>query len=270
MPPAPDRPRKPSGPARGGQPVPQPSPMPFPKPVQKLPALQNVAPVQAVLTPEFEEKSERVLRISQPIWWGLILTVGILLIASFEFGFSTGERRIARLRSEIEAQLASAKPLISHSTPSEVQPAPQETPIASKVPPRESDSLPARLPGKTSPATDSTPARSKREELVKKTEPAKPAESTVALKFETDILPVFQAKCISCHGSLSKKGGLDLRSLASVVRGGNSGPGLKPGQPDDSPVWQTVKAGQMPPANKPQLSAEEKRLVVAWIAGGAR
>jgi uncharacterized membrane protein len=95
-------------------------------------------------------------------------------------------------------------------------------------------------------------------------------ETSVALKFEKDIFPIFQAKCTSCHGGLSKRGGLDLRTLASVARGGNSGPGLKPGQPDESPVWQSVKTGQMPPTNKPQLTADEKQLILKWIGGGAR
>jgi periplasmic protein TonB len=197
------------------------------------------------------------------------VAVGILLIASFEFGFSTGQRRIARLRSEIEAQLASAKPTGNTAT-IEPKQTPKETPIRSILPSPEPASPPAKLPEKSAPAKDPTPARPKKEEPAKTAEPAKPAESTVALKFESDILPILQTKCISCHGSLSKKGGLDLRSLSSLVRGGNSGPGLKPGQPDDSPLWQTVKAGQMPPANKPQLTAEEKQRIVAWIAGGAR
>ena len=81
---------------------------------------------------------------------------------------------------------------------------------------------------------------------------------------------MFQAKCISCHGGLSKKGGLDLRTLATAVKGGNSGPGLKPGKPGESPIWETVRTGQMPPPTKQQLTADEKKLLLAWIAGDAR
>lgn len=81
---------------------------------------------------------------------------------------------------------------------------------------------------------------------------------------------MLQAKCISCHGGLSKRGGLDLRTLTSAVQGGNSGPGVKPGHPDQSPVWETVRTGQMPPPNKTQLTADEKKLLLAWIANGAK
>jgi mono/diheme cytochrome c family protein len=90
------------------------------------------------------------------------------------------------------------------------------------------------------------------------------------VRFESAVRPVFQAKCASCHGTLSKRGGLDLRTLATTVRGGNSGPGVVPGRPGESPVWETVRTGQMPPPNKPQLTAAEKDLIRAWIAGGAR
>jgi hypothetical protein len=211
------------------------------------------------------------LRLSLPVWWGIILAIGVVLIIFFEIGYSAGQLRYERLQGESRTEVAAATPVDPPKQPSaEVKASSKATP-ATKTPPKETKASTTVEPIKktNSPAPPvSTPA--KKEEPIKEIEPAKPTEPTVALKFEKDILPIFQSKCISCHGGLSKKGGLDLRSLTSIARGGNSGPGMKPGRPDDSPVWQSLKANEMPPPNKPQLTAEEKQLILKWIAGGGR
>src|SRR5258708_59388 len=36
-------------------------------------------------------------------------------------------------------------------------------------------------------------------------------------RFETDIIPLFQAKCLRCHGDKGHKAELDLRTPASVL-----------------------------------------------------
>jgi hypothetical protein len=199
--------------------------------------------------------------------------VAVLVIAGFEFGYSCGEKRMARLRAEVAAEFAAANRTPASTPtppPPETKTSATETPAHKTTPAREDrPTASVESPKKTTPAKPPTTTPAK-EEPAKTTEPAKAPDTTVVLKFEKDILPVFQAKCISCHGNLSKKGGLDLRSLGSIARGGNSGPGIKPGKPEDSPVWQTVKSGDMPPRNKPQLTADEKQLIAAWIAGGAR
>src|SRR4051812_18825513 len=38
--------------------------------------------------------------------------------------------------------------------------------------------------------------------------------------FSRDVLPVLQAKCLSCHGGEKQKAGLDLRSKAAALKGG--------------------------------------------------
>ena len=81
---------------------------------------------------------------------------------------------------------------------------------------------------------------------------------------------MLQTKCVSCHGGLSKKGALDLRTLEAIARGGNEGPAVQPGSPEVSPLWTWVASGNMPPKGKPQLTAAEKRLLRDWIADGAR
>src|SRR5262245_58384413 len=51
---------------------------------------------------------------------------------------------------------------------------------------------------------------------------------------ERDVLAVLQVRCMICHGSLKQQGGLDLRTMASRLKGGKSGPALVPGKPEES------------------------------------
>lgn len=87
-------------------------------------------------------------------------------------------------------------------------------------------------------------------------------------EFVRDIQPLLQSHCGSCHDGSERSGGLDLG--AGLVRGGESGPVLVPGQPDESLLLQLVSSNAMPPAGEPRLSAEQIDLLRRWIAAGAR
>src|SRR5262245_12138836 len=47
--------------------------------------------------------------------------------------------------------------------------------------------------------------------------------------FDAEIRPLLQAKCWSCHSDVSPQAGLNLRTSDSILKGGKSGPALKPG-----------------------------------------
>src|SRR5262249_6436264 len=64
---------------------------------------------------------------------------------------------------------------------------------------------------------------------------------------EADVLPIFQMRCVVCHGKRKQEGGLDLRTLVSRLKGGKSGPALVPGKPEESLLMQKIASGQMPP-----------------------
>jgi hypothetical protein len=92
---------------------------------------------------------------------------------------------------------------------------------------------------------------------------------------ENDVLPIFQMRCVVCHGKRKQEAGLDLRSQASRLRGGKSGPALVPGKPDQSLLMQKISSGQMPPPKllfeyfvRPPTSTEVETLR-KWIAAGA-
>src|SRR5712692_4093028 len=52
--------------------------------------------------------------------------------------------------------------------------------------------------------------------------------------FTTDIFPLFQAKCLRCHSGKTPKAELDLSTLPGVLKGGESGPVVVPGKPQES------------------------------------
>jgi hypothetical protein len=65
-----------------------------------------------------------------------------------------------------------------------------------------------------------------------------------------------------CHGS---SGGFSVADYASVVKGGNKGPGVVPGDPEASLLYSVQAAGGHPG----QFAAEDLALIKQWIEGGA-
>jgi hypothetical protein len=70
-----------------------------------------------------------------------------------------------------------------------------------------------------------------------------------------------EAKCVDCHGSIA---GLDLSSYQAAMKGGNSGPIIVPGDPDNSLI--VIKQSKKHPG---QLGQGELQALIEWIASGA-
>jgi mono/diheme cytochrome c family protein len=90
------------------------------------------------------------------------------------------------------------------------------------------------------------------------------------VRFERDVRPILAANCAGCHGADRPKAGLDLRSVASILRGGKSGPALNASDPEGSLLLERVAQGEMPPGKARKLSADEISTVRAWVRGGVR
>lgn len=75
---------------------------------------------------------------------------------------------------------------------------------------------------------------------------------------------LFRNRCGSCHG-FTAVGGFSLATYQNALKGGKSGPGIAPGNPDASKLVQIQAAGNHPG----QLTAEELAQVIAWIKAGA-
>src|SRR5437867_1955062 len=91
--------------------------------------------------------------------------------------------------------------------------------------------------------------------------------------FEKKIRPVLAEHCYTCHSHQAKKprGGLYLDSRAALLKGGESGPALIPGRPEQSRLIEAVGYKnpdlQMPPkARLPETAVAD---LAAWIKMGA-
>jgi len=82
--------------------------------------------------------------------------------------------------------------------------------------------------------------------------------------WEGGLNAVFAAKCAGCHGSEAPAGGIDLSTYQGVLAGGNSGPGIVPGDPEGGTV--VSKMGGSHPV---VFTAQELEAVREWIAAGA-
>jgi hypothetical protein len=89
--------------------------------------------------------------------------------------------------------------------------------------------------------------------------------------FEAVVQPLLQARCTPCHGGDARKAELDLRTADAVLRGGESGPAVVPGKPDESLLLERLHDGSMPPDDAPSgpLNSDEIGQIAAWIAAGA-
>ncbi|MBA62335.1 MAG: hypothetical protein CMJ76_08205 [Planctomycetaceae bacterium] len=88
------------------------------------------------------------------------------------------------------------------------------------------------------------------------------------LVFETDILPIFQARCLSCHQGTNAKGGLDLSRKGSIVLGGKSGPAIRVSAAESSLLFAVISSGKMP-LQGTRLTKHEIGLIRTWINDGA-
>lgn len=103
------------------------------------------------------------------------------------------------------------------------------------------------------------------------------ADDQSDLLFVRRIVPLFQEKCLPCHGhdETKLKGGLDMRSLAGVLKGGESKvAALMAGKPEASPLYLAALRTHedweaMPPKEPDRLSDEQIGWLKAWILSGA-
>ena len=63
---------------------------------------------------------------------------------------------------------------------------------------------------------------------------------STTVSFQKDILPPFQANCLPCHNQTRAKAGLNLETPASLLRGGDTGPGAVAGKPAESLVLKSA------------------------------
>lgn len=87
------------------------------------------------------------------------------------------------------------------------------------------------------------------------------------------VQPIFAENCVKCHGGASPKGGIDLSSYASVMKGGSEGPVVVAGNPDQSKIVMALKGApgvkKMPMMAAP-LADDKIAMISDWIKDGAK
>ena len=101
--------------------------------------------------------------------------------------------------------------------------------------------------------------------------PAVGAADPKALEFfENKVRPLLAERCLECHGPEKHKANLRLDSLAAILKGGDSGPALVPGKPEESLLVQAIGYTsdiKMPPKSK--LPEREIADLTQWVKLGA-
>ena len=87
-----------------------------------------------------------------------------------------------------------------------------------------------------------------------------------------DVFPILESRCFVCHGPELQQSELRLDAKSVVMKGGASGPVLKPGAAEESPLFLRVAAREgynvMPPIGE-RLAPRELGLIRASINQGA-
>jgi len=90
--------------------------------------------------------------------------------------------------------------------------------------------------------------------------------------YNSEIQPIFDNNCISCHiNGGAYFGGLDLSSYSEVMEGGDSGNTIVPFDYANSLLWQHINSSYMPPygSGSSPLTIDQINLIAQWIDEGA-
>jgi WD40 repeat protein len=98
-----------------------------------------------------------------------------------------------------------------------------------------------------------------------------------AIDFEREILPILKDNCLACHNQTKAKADLILETPQTILKGGESGPAVRPGKSAESLLLKLAahqeKPGMPPRENKvaaANLTPEQLGLVKLWIDQGAK
>lgn len=84
------------------------------------------------------------------------------------------------------------------------------------------------------------------------------------------VSPIMNDRCVSCHNTDKKKGGLELTNFSDVMRGGENGDVIIPGDANSSDLFRRITLPDthddfMPTEGKRPLTEDEVNLIGWWI-----
>ncbi len=93
--------------------------------------------------------------------------------------------------------------------------------------------------------------------------------------YSVHVEPLFQRSCVSCHRPEKHKGGLRMDSYEQLMKGGDDGPAVVPGNLKKSDLIRRVHLpstddDSMPSDGDKPLTPEEIQMVERWISAGAK
>ncbi len=96
--------------------------------------------------------------------------------------------------------------------------------------------------------------------------------STSLVDYDSQVRPIFAAKCFACHSQEKRSGGLSLFAYEDVLNGGRNGGTVRPGKSADSLLMMRVSGETQPrmPLIGTPLTSSEIALIRSWIDQGAR
>ncbi|MCE9631674.1 MAG: hypothetical protein K8S94_13285 [Planctomycetia bacterium] len=94
------------------------------------------------------------------------------------------------------------------------------------------------------------------------------------VSFAAEVAPLLAKNCLGCHGGNETEANLSMASMATLLRGGRTGPAVVAGKGAESLLVKKLRGagieGQRMPLNKNPLPDADIALIEKWITQGAR
>jgi len=142
--------------------------------------------------------------------------------------------------------------------------APQTQPEPAAV--TEAASQPTAMPAPTETTAPATEAAT--EAATESAPAATEAQAVSGVSFANDVMPILDAKCITCHGGDRIREGLDMRTYDDLFAGSDNGPVITPGNANESLFVQLIVQGEMPNRGT-KVTPEELQIIIQWVNQGA-
>jgi hypothetical protein len=208
-----------------------------------------------------------------PVQWGkqlglilaIVLVWGGALVAFLQLTATPADD--AQPPQNEAAAAPTEPPSPTHMSSPEPSPPATDTP----EPPSATEAAPpaASAPVEPSPTATHTPSP---EPIATNTpeppSPTPPPADAGGVSFANDVLPIFEQRCVKCHGGEKTEEGLVLTNYADTLAGGWNGTVIEPGNVAETYLIEQIESGEMP-KNEPRLLPSEIRIITEWVAAGA-
>jgi hypothetical protein len=92
--------------------------------------------------------------------------------------------------------------------------------------------------------------------------------------FVTQVKPILEVSCVSCHSAEKPKGKLRIETKADALKGGETGPAIVPGDSSKSLLYTTTTLppddDKFMPTKGDHLTDAQKTVLKNWIDQGAK